>query len=161
MSSPSERGRATTVVVGLGNDFRNDDGAGLAALRLFRSRNVRGVQVVELRDDLTKLLDHLQFASRAYIIDAVQSDSQPGTIHRIEATGKYFSPANLPRSTHGLSLRHLLELARLQGDLPAKLVIYGIEGERFDYGTTMNPAVREAIVHVVDNICSELEPDTR
>lgn len=159
MSNPSEPGKQKTIVVGLGNDFRNDDGAGLAALRLFQSRNRRGVQVVELRDDLTKLLDHLQSVARAYIIDAVQSESQPGTIHRIEATGKYFSPANLPRSTHGLSLRNLLELARLQGELPAKLIIYGIEGERFGYGNTMTPAVRDAVAQVVDSICAELDSD--
>ena len=157
MSTPSDAGSPKTIVVGLGNDFRNDDGAGLVALRLFRSRNVRGVQAVELRDDLTKLLDYLQSVSRAYIIDAVQSDSLPGSIHRIEATGKYFSPANLPRSTHGLSLRNLLELARLQGELPPKLVIYGIEGERFGYGNSMTPAVSDAVAQVVDRICAELD----
>jgi len=157
MPDPSEPGKPKILVVGLGNDFRNDDGAGLAALRLFQSRNIRGVHAVELRDDLTRLLDHLEGVTSAYIIDAVQSDSRPGTIHRIEATGKYFSPANLPRSTHGLSLRNLLELARLQGELPKKLVIFGIEGEQFGYGNTMTPAVRDSLSRLVENMCAELE----
>lgn len=157
MCNSSEPGSQKSIVVGLGNDFRNDDAAGLAALRLFRNRNIHDVRVVELRDDLTKLLDHFQGVSRAYIIDAVQSNSQPGTIHRIEATDTYFSQANLPRSTHGLSLRNLLELARLQGTLPAKLIIYGIEGERFDHGNTMTPAVHDSLPRVVESICAELE----
>ncbi len=161
MSSARDPGKRKPIVVGLGNDFRNDDGAGLAALRMFRRRNIPRVATVELRDDLTKLLDHLQGVTSAYIIDAVHSDSRPGTIHRIEATGGYFSLANFPRSTHGLSLSHLLELARLQGGLPKKLVIYGIEGERFGAGNAMTPVVDGSISQVVDSICAELERDLR
>jgi len=159
MANRSAEGKPKTLVVGLGNDFRNDDGVGLAVLRMLGSRNISGVQLVELRDDLTQLLDHLQDVATAYIVDAVQSGSTPGTIHRIEAKGEYFSPAGLPRSTHGLSLRNLLELPRLQGGLPKKLVIYGVEGERFDYGNTMTPAVNDAIPGVVESICAELERD--
>ena len=159
MSDPTVPGKPKTIVVGLGNDFRSDDGAGLAVLRLLGSRNISGVHLVELRDDLTRLLDHFQDVTCAYIIDAVQSGSPPGTIHRIEATGEHFSQENLPRSTHGLSLSHLLELARLQGEIPKKLVIYGVEGERFGYGNTMTRAVHEAVAAVVDSIHSELERD--
>lgn len=157
MSNPAASENSKIIVVGLGNEFRNDDGVGLAVLRLIESRNIPGVRIIELRDDLTKLLDHLEDVTSAYIVDAVQSGSPPGTIHRIEATDQSFSPANLPRSTHGLSLRNLLELARLQGDMPKKLVIYGVEGERFGYGNAMTHAVSEAIAQVVESLCAELE----
>jgi hydrogenase maturation protease len=159
--NPSELLPWNTLVVGLGNDFRNDDGAGLAALRLFGNRGIQGIKTVELRDDLTKLIDHLQGVTTAYIIDAVRSDSPPGTIHRFEATENCSSPTDLPRSTHGLSLRNLLELARLQGEMPKKVVIYGIEGEQFGYGNTLTPAVHDAVSAVVDTICIELERDRR
>lgn len=161
MSNSAEAAKAKTIVVGLGNDFRNDDGAGLAAFRMLRSRNVQGVHMAVLREDLTELLDLLQGVTTAYIVDAVRSGSRPGTIHRFDATDKHFSPANLPGSTHGLSLRNLLEMARLQGGLPNKLVVYGIEGEQFGYGNTMSPAVVEAIPRVVESICSELGRDAR
>jgi hydrogenase maturation protease len=159
MSNPSDPGKQKTIVVGLGNDFRNDDGAGLAALRMLRNRNTPGVDAVELRDDLTELLDHLRDVTSAYVIDAVQSESAPGTIHRIDSTKKRLSPADLPRSTHGISLGNLLDLARLQGEMPKKLVIYGIQGERFGYGTAMTPAVQDALSRVVDKICAEIEGD--
>jgi hydrogenase maturation protease len=60
-----------------------------------------------------------------------------------------------------LSLRNLLELARLQGEMPKKVVIYGIEGEQFGYGNTLTPAVHDAVSAVVDTICIELERDRR
>ena len=51
-------------------------------------------------------------------------------------------------STHAVGLAEAIELARTLGRLPARLVVYGIEGERFEAGTGLTPAVSAALAAV-------------
>jgi hydrogenase maturation protease len=147
-----------TVVVGIGNDFRGDDGAGLAAARLLKKLSLPGVSVIELNGEVTRLVDSLQNCDTAILIDAVQSQKTPGTIHRFDVSHEALPGNANQRSTHGMSLSALLELARTQGQFPQRVVVYGIEGEFFDHGRDLSPRVELAISQLVDRIHSELLP---
>jgi hydrogenase maturation protease len=80
------------------------------------------------------------------IIDAIQSGAPAGTIHRFDAAAGPL-PASLrsSTSTHLVSLAETIELARTLGRLPPAVTVYGIEGERYDLGATVTPAVAAAI----------------
>jgi len=146
-----------TVVVGIGNDFRSDDGAGLVAARLLKKLSLPELEVVELNGEVTRLLDSLQDCDAAILIDAVQSQMTPGTIHRFDASHEPLPGIANQRSTHGISLSSLLELARTQGQFPGRLVVYGIEGESFDHGRDLTPNVKVAVDQLVDRIRRELQ----
>jgi hydrogenase maturation protease len=133
------------LVIGLGNAARGDDAAGLVA-----ARRLGGV---EHEGDLLALLDVWEGADSAVVIDAVRSGAEPGTVHRFDAGGGPL-PAG-PRSstsTHAVGLAEAIELARTLGRVPARLVVYGIEGERFEAGTALTPAVSAAVEAVADAV---------
>jgi hydrogenase maturation protease len=146
-----------TVVVGIGNDFRRDDGAGLAAVRLLKKYPIPGIEFVELNGEVTRLLKTLQDCDSAIIIDAVQSGASPGIIHRFDAAHESLPGIASQRSTHGISLGSLLELARAQGQFPKRLVVYGIEGASFDHGRDLTPDVAAALGRLVERVRIDLQ----
>jgi hydrogenase maturation protease len=126
------------VVIGVGNAARGDDAAGLIA-----ARRLGGL---EHECDPVALLDMWRDADVAVVIDAVSSGAEPGTVHRFDATSAPL-PARLRGSTssHALGLAEAIELGRTLGRLPGRLIVYGIEGERFEAGTELTPAVAAAV----------------
>jgi hydrogenase maturation protease len=128
-------------VIGLGNAVRGDDAAGLLA--------ARAVGGVELEGDPSALLDLLDGAPAATLVDAVASGAAPGTVHRFDASAEPL-PASLrsSTSTHAIGLADALELARALGRLPRRVIVYGIEGAAFAAGDAVTPAVARAVEHV-------------
>lgn len=120
---------AKALVVGSGNYFRGDDGAGLAIASMMRLEQPTHVTILELKGDVSSLIDHLQGYEVAMVIDATQSGSPPGTIHRYDASTNPLPETRSTRSTHGISVGSDLELARIQLQLPKRVLVYGIEGK--------------------------------
>ncbi len=60
-------------------------------------------------------------------------------------------------STHAFGVGDAVELARALGRLPARVVVYGVEGADFTAGAPLSAAVESAVEHVVD----ELEEEAR
>lgn len=149
--------KKAVLVIGVGNEFRRDDAAGLAAARRLAEHAPPGVRVLELSGEATGLLDAWQRAGKVIVVDAVSSGAPPGTVHCIEPG----QPGQLEKlkalSTHGLGLAEAVELARAMNRLPAGLVIYGIEGQSFDYGPGLSRLVEQAVGRVVQRVMEELE----
>ena len=146
-----------TVVVGIGNDFRGDDGAGIAAARMLRESALQGVEVVELNGEVTGLLDRLDNCETLIVIDATQSQSPPGTIHRFDASRNPLPDDRGRRSTHGISIGSVIEIGRAQNLLPGRVVVFGVEGATFDHGATLNPSVENAVKSLVKEIVLNLD----
>ena len=138
-----------TVIVGIGNDLRGDDGAGLAAARLLKHLRVSGLEVLEIGGDITDLLDTFSDCDVVVLIDAVVSQNPPGTIHRLDASLDPLPVHYDRRSTHGVGLSAIVELARSQGRLPRSVYVYGIEASSYEYGTDLSEPVLAAVKEVV------------
>ena len=149
------------LVVGIGNDLRGDDDAGLAVARMMKGEQPASVTILELNNDVTALLDHLPGFDVAMIIDATQSGSPPGTIHRFDASTIPLPDARSGRSTHGMTIGSILELARIQQLLPKKVLVYGIEGEQYVHGSSLTPEVERAVRIVAQMIYGDLGAEAR
>lgn len=145
-----------TVVVGIGNDFRGDDGAGLAVARLLKSHPPQNTAIVELNGEVTRLVDCLQECDAAILIDAVQSQKSPGTIHRVDVSHNPLPINGNQRSTHGISLASIIELARGGENFPKRLILYGIEGESYEHSQNLTPPVAQAVEKVVALVAQEI-----
>ena len=148
-----------TVVLGIGNLERGDDGAGRQAARLLRHMLLERAEVAELDGEATTILARLEGADIAYLIDACVSDAPAGTVHRLDAKEGPLPEAYSDVSTHGFGPAAAVELGRTLGKLPPKTVIYAIEGECFDPGAPLSEAVAAATVAVADRIRLEIEED--
>ena len=143
------------VAVGVGNPYRSDDGAGIAVAERLRETMTGVVEVVTCEQEPLRLLDAWDGADLAMIVDAVSSGAAPGTVHRFEATEHAVPPSLFRGSTHALGVGDAIELARTLGRLPDRVVVYGIEGERFTAGERLSPAVEDAVQQVATDIGEE------
>jgi hydrogenase maturation protease len=90
------------------------------------------------------------------LVDAVYSGAEPGTVHRLEAHARPIPGSFFHRSTHAINVADAVELARSLGELPPRLVVYGIEGRSFEAGVGLSPEVEKAAQEVVEAALREL-----
>jgi hydrogenase maturation protease len=147
----------TAAVICVGNRLRGDDAAGLEVARLLRGTLPNDVHITEREGEPTALIDAWDGADALWVVDAVTSASAAGTVHRLEAGDQPLPPDPFRASTHHVSLAETVELARVLGRLPARTVVYGIEGGSFAIGEPLTPAVAAAAVAVADAIREEVK----
>ena len=143
------------LIIGVGNIYRGDDGAGVAVVRHLAGKVPAGVSVIEQSGEGCALMDAWEGAERVIIADAVQSGASPGMIVRIEAHAQQIPSDFFHYSSHAFSLAEAVEMARALERLPKRLIVYGIEGENFQSGTQMSPAVNAA----VNAVCAQIEKE--
>ena len=124
-----------TLVIGVGNEFRGDDAVGLLAVRDLETWKLPSVQIVESRGDGARLMRLWKGIESVIVIDAVRSGSPPGTLHRLDVS-HHPLPANfLCTSSHQFGVGEAIETSRELGDLPPRVVFYGVEIEHCVAGT--------------------------
>ena len=145
-----------TLIIGVGNDFRGDDCAGLEVARRLRALNLPGTVITEHTGDGAALMESWRAAGRVILIDATQSGVAPGIVHRLDASAQTIPAAFFSYSTHAFSVAEAVEMARALGELPPDLIIYGIEGTRFALGEALSPEVEAAITRVTDAVARDI-----
>lgn len=145
-----------TIFIGVGNPFRSDDAAGGAVVRCLRGEIPSNIKVLEETGDGAELLEAWEGADCVILVDAVQSGAPPGTIHRLDARTEKLPGWFSHSSTHTFGVAEAIELARTMGDLPERLIVYGIEGLDFSAGTQLSPEVAEIIPAAAKMILQEI-----
>jgi hydrogenase maturation protease len=162
MTDPMAHGsdRGVPLVIGVGNESRGDDAAGLRVTRELRPRVGNRVRLVECPGEITELLDLWEGREEVFLVDAVRSGHAPGTWRRIMVGSEPLPSSLASTSTHGLSIASAVALGQALGRMPAHLVVYGIEASRFDPGAEVSPEVLLGIQQVTRALAEELERDT-
>lgn len=146
------------LIIGLGNEYRRDDAAGLTVARRFKNIDSGRVKVIVDVPDGTALMEAWSNGERVYIIDAVVSGAKPGAIHRFDGRTDIIPKGYFNNySTHSLNIIESLELGEVLGNLPRSIIIYGIEGKDFAHGAGLSREVEKAVDNVVSNINKEIE----
>ena len=141
------------LVIGLGNEFRRDDAAGLIAARRLRKR---GVVAEEHCGAPAALMDRWMGTDGVILIDATVSGAEPGSIHSLNA-----SVSPLPRelfrsSTHALGLVDAIELSRALDVLPAEVFVFGIEARDLTHGIGLSSEVESALPALVEQVLRQV-----
>ncbi len=148
-----------TVVIGVGNLLRTDDGVGLRVARELRPLVAgRGdVDVVEIGAGGMTLMEASLGFDRAVIVDAMTGGGVAGTVYEVgpEDLGETRNSA----CAHSTDLRTAIDVARwLALPLPREIAIGGIEpGDVETVGETLTPGVESAVPRVVAGIIRALE----
>jgi hydrogenase maturation protease len=145
------------VVIGVGNEFRRDDAAGLLVARALKAQvgqklDNGKVSVLECTGGSFELMDDWDGAGIAIIVDAVVSGADPGTVLRIDANEQPVPNQLFRYSSHGFSIAETIELARLLGKLPPKVIIFGIEGADFGQGPGLSDEMAFAVERVTRSV---------
>ncbi len=133
------------VIIGVGNEYRRDDGAGIIVARRLRALLPTSATILEESGEGAALIQAWQGADWVMLVDAVRSGAPAGSIHRLDAREAPLPTGFFHYSTHAFSLAEAVELARSLDQLPPHLVVYGIEGESFAAGVGLSPVVEQAV----------------
>lgn len=145
------------VIVGVGNSFRRDDGAGPETVALLRGRAFPGVTVLTLDGEPTALVEAWTGAALAIVVDTVVCDpSHPGRIHRVATAAALRSGMSV--GTHGLGVVEAVRLAAALDRLPHRLALLGVEAADVSVGAGLSPQVTAAIPALLRAVLSELGP---
>ncbi len=133
-------------IIGIGNPYRRDDGAGIAVVR--RLDGVAGLEVVAHHGEGLELMGLWQGHDDVVVVDAVSSGAAAGTVHRLDAAAGPLPAALFCHSSHAFGLAQAVELSREMGSLPARMTIIGIEAGDWSAGEVLTAPVAAAVAAV-------------
>ncbi|MES5819796.1 hydrogenase maturation protease [Streptomyces sp. RG80] len=151
------RTRGRIAVIGVGNEFRRDDGVGWAVLAGLHERPLPPETELATCDaDPGRLIGLWEGARLAVVVDAAHAHpGRPGRVHRLELDSGFLDQPPTT-SSHGLGLGEAVELARVLDLLPERLVVYAVEGADSSLGAGLSPAVADAVDPLVATVADEI-----
>ena len=145
-----------TLVIGVGNARRRDDAVGVLVAEGVKKKALGGVRVVIESGEGAALIEHFSQAERVIVVDAVQTDRVPGTVYRFDACRQKIPSRFFNYSTHQFGVAEAIEMARALEALPSQLIVYGIEGRSFEFGSELAPEVKRAADELTEKIIKEI-----
>lgn len=149
------------LVVGVGNERRGDDRAGLLVVRRLRRLGVAALaELIEHPGDGAGLIELWQGRERVIVVDAVDAalQSEVAWFDVSASRGGFETTAT---STHAIGLAQAVELARALGTLPPKIEICAIAAARFDPFSSASTAVERACAAAAAAIADKLAREHR
>ena len=159
------------VVIGVGNEFRRDDGLGPEVLSRLRDQvtadtgggpgggpggGTGGVRLLACDGEPTRMIEAWAGASLALVVDAVVAGPPaPGRRHRITLEEADLAAAR-PVSSHGFGLGESVRLGRALDRMPARLIIHAVEVADTGFGVGLTPAVAAAAAEVTAAVLRDL-----
>jgi hydrogenase maturation protease len=154
----SGSGRAgRIVVIGVGNEFRRDDGVGPAVIALLRDMrqgdaDLAGVTLALSDGEPSRMIDLWTGAELAVVIDSAHdSRAHAGSHHEVTVdalTGAVHGTA----SSHGIGLGDTVALAQALGRMPASLVVLAVVGRDFGLGPGLTRDVAAAVAPLASRV---------
>ena len=135
--------QARVAIIGIGQELRGDDAAGLSAVQALRRRLVGQDHLLLIEagpapENFTGLLRRFR-PDRVILIDAALMGVEPGAWRRLD----WKDTSNFSGSTHTLPLNILGKY--LETDLGCTVELIGIQPAGNDLGAGLSPAVSSSI----------------
>jgi hydrogenase maturation protease len=139
------------VIIGVGHPYRGDDAVGhVVAGCLAKELGEQGqIRLLLEPGEGTRLMAAWKSAGIVILIDATLSGAEPGTLYRIDAVHQSLVHTWWRCTTPAFGVAEAIEFARLLHELPAHLLVYGIEGASFATGAPLSEAVERVIPKVL------------
>ncbi|MBN1265323.1 MAG: hydrogenase maturation protease [Anaerolineales bacterium] len=150
-----------TLILALGNPLREDDGISTAVLSMLKERLPTAADV-DLLDGGTAGLDCAllwEGYENLILIDAADMGLPPGQWRRFGLEDMQLDENSLRSigAVHAAGLNEALVLGRALGNLPPRVIVFGIQPETIQYGMRISsrllqalPELCEAVLHTLD-----------
>ena len=146
-----------TLVVGLGNLLRGDDGVGVRVIQTLVAEALpEGVEVAEGGTQGLGLVSLMEGWRRVILVDAANVDLPPGEFVRFTPQEARLLGGDQHISIHNAGLRDALLLAETLNLLPDEIVIYGMQPANLDWDDDLSPQVEAAMPELVRAILDDL-----
>jgi hydrogenase maturation protease len=151
------------AVIGIGQCIRGDDGVGLKAVRQWMDTFPDTASRSEIQVDISELpgltlLDFLEGANAAVLVDAMECLTIPGTIHTLspEELSSFTTDA---KSAHGWGVAETLRLDQMLNSSRKKipLQLIGVEVGQVGIGAGLSKSVEQALPLICEAIQKEVQ----
>ena len=149
--------RRPVLVLGICNILLHDEGIGVYVVEQMQKGNVP--DYVELLDGGTAgadLLDHICDRQKVIVVDAVDSDTEPGTILRF-TPDDLASNAGQSISLHEFGIADTLAMAKRLNCAPQEVIIIGIKPKDVTPGLGLSDEVTGIVSRVIECVSAEIE----
>ncbi|MFF9481877.1 hydrogenase maturation protease [Streptomyces sp. NPDC014733] len=151
------------AVIGVGNDYRHDDGVGWAVVARLTERARHhplpaGTRLRVCDGEPARLLSLWEGTHLAVVVDCAHADPpHPGRIHRLALDdGRPVPERPGATSSHGLGLGSAAELARALDRLPGRLIVYAVEAADSSLGPGLSAPVAATVEPLAERIAHDI-----
>lgn len=141
------------LIAGIGSPH-GDDQAGWLVVDRLCEKNGFHIETQKLSTPL-ELLDKIEGLDCLVCIDAIEGDEPHGSINRhvwpFETSWQIRN-----QSTHGMDLVSVLKIAESMNMLPAKVILWTIEGRSWETGAEISSVVENELISLVSCVEQEL-----
>ena len=154
-------GKSSTLVLGVGNPFRRDDGVGSAVVaRLQAENDLDGVDLLDGGTDGFALMDYMYGYEKVLIVDAVNMNVLPGEIRLFSPQEAILSITSDALSTHGFGVAEVIALMEKM-DMQVNLQILGIQAKDVTFGEGLSPEIAARIDDVIELVKKKVTKVTK
>jgi hydrogenase maturation protease len=117
-----------TLVIGIGNLLRTDDGVGIHAIHRLHKTHPR-IKTLDAAMGSIEIIEGMKGYDRVLIVDAILTGAEPGTIYKVNLTGGEEPP--VVTHSHGTDLPTILRLGRqlYPDEMPLEIFLLAVEAE--------------------------------
>jgi hydrogenase maturation protease len=143
-----------SVVIGIGNRYRRDDGSALRVLDALARRIPSGTILFESDGEPARLIESWADAPLAIVVETVRQGSAPGSISEIE--WKAHMARRTGGGSHSVGVLEAIALGMAVERMPQTLRIVAIEPEDLGWGEGLSHAVAHSIDPAADRVLDYL-----
>jgi len=149
------------LIIGIGNIYRGDDGAGLLAARALKAQPNAPLDCIDIQESdgsAFALMELWRDRNHVVIIDAMNLDGEKvGDLLLFDGLRSLLPLDQLRVSTHAFGLQEAIALSASLGALPKQLTVIAIIGADFGMKEGLSPAVATAVQHWVQEFPAGLK----
>jgi hydrogenase maturation protease len=151
-----------TLVLGLGNPLRGDDGIGSRVVQSLAGQALPdGVEVVDGGTPGLGLVSLMEGRRRVIVIDAANVGRAPGEFVCFTPAEARLLGEDPHLSIHDAGLRDALLLAEALQVLPDEVLVVGVQPARLDWDDDLSPEVEATVPRIVGCILNKLAAGDR
>jgi hydrogenase maturation protease len=152
--------RSGTLILGLGNPLRRDDGLGPRVVEELNRRGLpQGVTALDGGTGGLDLLRYLEEWVRVVIVDAADVGQKPGQFVRFDLPEARLLARNGSFSLHNAGLGEAIALANALGRTLPEITVFGLQPKSLDWGEGLSPAVEAGLEALLDAVLEEVKGD--
>ena len=146
-----------TLVIGLGNSLRGDDGVGVRVAQILAAQALPDdVEVVDGGTQGLGIVNLMEGRQRVILVDAADVGIDSGEFVRFTLDEARLLGDDRHLSVHAAGLRDALLLAQALEVLPDEVVIFGVQPVNLEWDSTLSPQVEAALPSLVAAVLAEV-----
>ncbi len=146
-----------TLVLGLGNLLRGDDGVGVCVAQALAARTLPDdVEVVDGGAQGLGLVALMEGRRRLIVVDAAHVGKSPGEFLRFTPDEARLLGTDQHLSIHAAGLRDALLLAQALKVLPDEVIIFGVQPDNLEWDSALSPQVEAVLPGLIEAVLAEI-----